>query len=181
MKSVGIDLAGKEENPTGVTVLDGKNLKSQVFHRDEEIIEPCRKSSPDIVAIDAPLSFPDEGGLRPADAELVDRGYRVLPPELGGMKYLTERGISLAEKLSDSGLEVIEVHPLTSGRILFDSKERSDWIRELESRGWRVDGNMNEHEIDSIMAAITGLLYLEGRVEGVGEEGEEVFIPQSRI
>lgn len=177
MKSVGIDLAGKEKNPTGAAILESRNLRTRILHSGGEIVEICRGEDPDVVAIDAPLSFPSEGNLREADSELVDRGYQALPPSLGGMKYLTERGIELAGELRELGFDVIEVHPRTSALILYGSDSREDWISNFPDQ-WETDSELSEHEVDSVLAAITGFLYLKGKVEEVGAEDEKIIIPR---
>lgn len=180
MKAVGIDLAGKEDNSTGIAILENHDIRTDILYSDNEITEMCKSEDPKIVAMDAPLSFPEEGGLREADSELINRGHRVLPPALGGMESLTRRGIRLSKRLDERGFEVIEIHPRTSGRILFGSGSRDDWISKLEDEGWRPDSKPTEHEIDSVLAAITGLLYLEGKTEKVGKSGKEIIIPRAR-
>lgn len=180
MKSVGIDLAGKDENPTGAATLEDQKIRTHILHSNEEIVESCQVMNPDVVAIDAPLSFPAEGNLREADSELVKRGYQVLPPNLGGMKFLTERGIELAGELRELGFKVIEVHPRTSALIIYESDLREDWISNL-LEDWGMDSGFSEHEVDSALAAITGILYLMGKVEGVGAESEEIIIPQEGV
>lgn len=178
MKSIGIDLAGKEENPTGFSILKKPTIEAEILYSDEEIIETCNSEDPNIVAIDAPLSFPVEGSLRKADSELIKRGYKVLPPSSGGMKLLTERGISLAKELKESDFEVIEVHPRTSARILFDSESREEWVSGLSEKNWDLNLELDEHQIDSALAALTGHYYLKGKVEEVGENNRKIVIPQ---
>lgn len=179
MKVIGIDLAGKEENPSGISILKNHIINTSHIHSDEEIVRKCEKVNPNLIGLDAPLSFPEEDGFREIDSKLVKRGYGVLPPTLGGMRSLTERGIKLAEKFRILGLEVIEVHPRTSGLILFDTESREEWLLKLSESGWKVKSEMDEHEIDSIMAALTGYLCLEGSVEKISAEGEgEIIIPR---
>ncbi len=177
MKSIGIDLAGKEKNPTGVAVLEDQRIDSEVMNENSEIIEKCKLQDPKIIAIDSPLSFPEDNGLRDSDSKLVKRGYRVLPPKLGGMEVLTRRGIQFAEKLSELNFKVIEVHPLTSGRILFETKSKGEWLSLLSEKGWEIKPNTNQHEKDSIIAAFTGYLHLKGETEKVGED-RGIIIPK---
>ncbi|KXB05078.1 hypothetical protein AKJ48_00435 [candidate division MSBL1 archaeon SCGC-AAA261O19] len=181
MKVIGIDLAGKETNPTGMAVLTEEDLSVSTLGSDDEILSECKDNHPDVVAIDAPLNFPVEGSFREADSELISRGHRVLPPSLGGMKFLTERGIRLAEELREQGFEVIEIHPRTSGKILFETPDREEWIRELEKHGWKLGEDVSEHEVDAALTALTGLLYLKGEFEKVGEKEEEIIIPRESL
>lgn len=181
MKALGIDLAGKDENPTGLSVLGDNIINSDIVHTDGEIVNSCESEDPHVVAIDAPLSLPKNRGLRECDTKLVERGYRVLPPLLGGMEALTHRGIKLARVLQDKKFEVIEVHPLTSGKILFETSSRKEWISELSRENWEVDLEMNEHEIDSAIAAFTGYLHLKGKTKRVGGEEGSIVIPRDSL
>ncbi|MBS3815870.1 MAG: DUF429 domain-containing protein [Hadesarchaea archaeon] len=179
---IGVDLAGKEDNPTGVSILDKDKIDTLTIKTDSELLEICKSNEPKVIAIDSPLSFPkNKKGLRKADSELVSRGHKVLPPGFGGMRFLTERGIQLAKKLRKQNLKVIEVHPRTSGKILFNSSNREDWIASLKKKEWDLNEDINEHEVDAILAALTGLLYLKGKVEKVGEEGEKIIIPKKNL
>ena len=44
-----------------------------------------------------------------------------------------------------------------------------------------MTSNLNEHEIDSIIAAITGNFYLKGKTEKVGKRGNEIVIPKVQL
>ena len=177
MKTVGIDLAGLCTNPSGFAVLSNRRIQTQLVYPNEEIIELCLQNRAEVVAVDAPLSRPKCGNLRKADRVLISRGYRVLPPLFGGMRSLTERGEFLIKKLREERIDVIEVHPTTSGKILFDTPNRKGWIGGLEKLGFRLK-EKSEHEVDASMAAFTAALYLMGKTEKVGntEEGE-IIIP----
>lgn len=181
MKAIGIDLAGKEKNPTGIATLKDRYIKTRILNSDEEIIENCKSEDPEIIAIDAPLNLPEDGGLRKAESDLISRGHRVLPPLLGGMRALTERGIKLSEKLRELGFQVIEIHPRTSGIILFESDSRKKWTKKLREEKWNLDSKADEHEIDSALAALTGFLHLDGKTKKIGEAGKEIIIPQKEL
>jgi len=175
-KVIGIDLAGRETNPSGFAVISDGRLRTGLIYSDEEIENLCAQERPDVVAIDAPLSLPERGGLREADASLIKRGFRVLPPALGGMKSLTERGMRLTSELRAKGVKVIEIHPRTSGTVLFGKPLRQTWVRELEKCGVRLAEGASEHEIDAAIAALTGVLHLWGKTEEVGEAREGVIV-----
>ncbi|KXB02845.1 hypothetical protein AKJ43_00280 [candidate division MSBL1 archaeon SCGC-AAA261D19] len=181
MNVIGIDLAGRAENPSGLAILAVDKFKTKLVKSDNEIIGFCLSKSPEMVAIDAPLSFPKEGGLRKADAELIHRGYRVLPPILEGMKILTKRGIKISERFEQKNLKVIEIHPRTSGKILFKTDKRKSWISKLERRGWCVDPDASKHEIDAAVGALTALLHLQHKTLKVGERGREIVIPRGPL
>lgn len=175
-KIVGVDLAGRETNPSGFAVLSGGRLRTVLIYSDEDIENLCVSERPDLVAIDAPLSLPKCGSLRKADTSLIKRGFRVLPPTFGGMKSLTERGMRLAGELRTKGVRIIEIHPRTSGVILFGKAIRRVWVRELEKRGVRFAKGTSEHEIDAAIAALTGALHLQGKTEGVGDASEGIIV-----
>jgi predicted nuclease with RNAse H fold len=175
-KIIGIDLAGLEINPSGFAVLCGHKFYEKILYTDEQLIEKCMIERPDVVAIDAPLSFPKRGNLRRAELSLIKRGLRVFPPIFGGMKNLTERGMHLAKKLRASKIKVIEIHPRTSGLLIFKTHDRAGWISRLRRRGFNFAGGKSIHELDAVMAAVTGQFYLEGRTEKVGEEKEGIII-----
>lgn len=178
---MGIDLAGKETKPSGFAILAGREFSTGLVHTDAGIIELCTRERPSVVAIDAPLSLPVRGSLRAADRSLIERGLRVFPPTFAGMRSLTERGIRLARKLRERGFEVIEIHPRTSGVILFGEPDRELWVENLRKRGWRIGSGLSVHEIDAVMAALTGYLYIRRETEAVGEEAEgTITVPSPR-
>jgi predicted nuclease with RNAse H fold len=139
MRVMGLDLAGMPQNPSGVALLRGKLLRTMLVYEDLEVEELCRREGVRLVAVDAPLSLPARG-FRPSDLALLRMGFRVFPPTFAGMRSLTLRGISLSRRLRGEGVRVIEVHPRTSGRILFGTPNRVEWARLLARRGWRVKG-----------------------------------------
>lgn len=176
MKLIGIDLAGKESNPTGFAVLSGKSLRTTSLYSDDEIISSCVRERPTLIAIDAPLSMPRKGNLRKSDLTLIERGLRVLPPTLGGMRELTERGMRIAGGLRRRGLRVIEVHPRTSGIMALGTDRRERWVEKLRRKGFRVGEIKSKHEIDAALAAVTAWLHASGRTEMVGNEGEGIIV-----
>ena len=180
MKVIGIDLAGLATNPSGFSILMGRKFVTRLIYSDEQIIYLCSVEKPDIVAIDAPLSLPKIGNLRKADLSLIKRGLRVFPPTFGGMRSLTKRGTNLAKKLRARKIRVIEIHPKTSGLILFKTDDRVHWITKLKKQNFRFEGCKSQHEIDAVMAALTGLLHLKRKTEKVGTQKEgTIIIPRA--
>jgi hypothetical protein len=178
MKIIGIDLAGHTTNPSGFAVLSGHTFKTQLVCSDRQMIDLCMQEQPAIVSVDAPLSLPASGNLRKADASLIKRGLRVFPPTFAGMLSLTKRGVRLAKKLRARKIRVIEIHPRTSGVMLFNTPKRDLWIAKLKKMGFRFQGGKSRHEIDAALAALTGALYLRGKTEEIGSAKEgTVVIP----
>lgn len=184
MKVVGIDLAGLNTRPSGLATLTGRTFKTQLIYSDEQIVDFCVRGAPDLVAIDAPLSLPKRGNLRNADMSLIKRGLRVFPPTFAGMLSLTKRGMLLAKKLRARKIKVIEIHPRTSGILIFKTGDRERWIKKLKKVGFRLYGNNSCHEVDAALAALTGALHLRGKTEEIGtaEEGTIVIpLPQASL
>lgn len=181
MRFLGLDLAGAATNPTGYALLSRKRFRTGLIYSNEEILDLCCRERPKLIALDAPLSFPRRGGLRKADRELIRRGYRVFPPGFGGMRRLTERAIELARKLRRRGFKVIEIHPRTSGVVLFNTPERRKWLLELRGEGWRLSPSLSKHEVDAVLAAYTAWLHALGRTELVGSPREGLIaVPLTR-
>ncbi len=147
MKVVGLDLAGKQENDTGLCFIEGSSVKILTVRTDVEIMEIVKTTDPDIIAVDAPLGFPEEGMYRDCDQKLKDMGYDVLSPNFPGMRVLVNRARSLVGKLSKmDGYDIIEVFSQASEDIL----------------PARRTCGMSEDEFDAFVCALTAKKYLEG-------------------
>ncbi|MBS7621726.1 DUF429 domain-containing protein, partial [Candidatus Bathyarchaeota archaeon] len=174
---IGIDLAGKKENPTGLAVWRNKNVETCLIYTDKEILEKVTRANPKIVAIDAPLKLPKSGIFRKADKELIKRGYRVFPPVLPAMKKLTLRAIRLNRLIMEMGIQTIEVHPTSTrkalGMPIKDWKTIQNILKSIGLAGSLSQRALTPHEIDAVTAALTGYFYMEGLTEILGdfEEG----------
>lgn len=174
-RAVGIDLTGVQHRPTGFAVINHASVETKILFTDESIIAACREVEPSVIAIDAPLSKPVTGRFRACDRALIKRGLRVLPPLFGGMKKLTNRGIRLSKILRNSGFDVIEIHPRTSGLLLFGTAERRRWIAALRKAGFDVPAGVSAHEIDALVAAVTGWLHIFNGTTAVGARAKIVI------
>ncbi|MEM3612229.1 MAG: DUF429 domain-containing protein [Candidatus Bathyarchaeia archaeon] len=176
---IGIDLASKEENPTGLAIWRNKSVETCLIYTDKEILENVARANPKIVAIDAPLKLPKSGIFRKADKELIKKGYRVFPPGLPAMKTLTLRAIRLNRLIIEMDVQTIEVHPTSTRKALgMPAKDWKTIQNILNSIGLFVSPSQRAltlHEIDAVTAALTGYLHLEGLTESVGDH-EEGFI-----
>lgn len=177
MKIIGIDLAGLERNDTGFCIFENKNVRVKLLKTDQDILREIEKERPDLICIDAPLTLPMQI-QRKADLEL--KQYGALPPLLGGMRYLTMRGNRLREKLI--GYKVIEVLNRATAKILGfnfpDHSERQKALLKMDLKGDIESRAMTKDEVDSITAAITGYLYLEGKTEKIGDEEGKIVVPK---
>jgi predicted nuclease with RNAse H fold len=182
---IGLDLAGKEENPTGLAALSGKRVYASLIYTNKEILESVLSIKPKIVAIDAPLKPPKEGILRKADRELIKRGYRVLPPAIPGMKALTLRATNLNKLITEKGLKTIEVHPASTRKALDmpwkNLKHVQKILEEIGLEGSLKERKLTAHEIDAVTAALTAHLHIKGMTETLGDEEEGlVVIPKKQ-
>ncbi len=150
---VGIDLAGKSENPTGFCVLTQNGAKTKKLFTDEEILNEIEKAKPQVVAIDAPLWLPPQGvAWRLGEILLQKRGFRPLSLLLPSMRLLSLRAKGLAEKIRKMGITVIEVFATASEKILGVKKEKQK----------------NKDEYDALICALTAKAFLEGKYEDLG-------------
>lgn len=182
---IGIDLAGKQKNPTGWAFWKNKEVEPALIYTDKEILEKIMHAKPTIVAIDAPLKLPKKGLLRKADKELIKRGYRVFPTGLQAMKSLALRAIKLNRLIMEKGMETIEVHPTSTRRAL--NMPLKDW-REIQKilENIGLEGSLKlralkPHEIDAATAALTAYFHIKGLTEALGNKEEGyVIIPKKQ-
>jgi len=182
VKVVGIDLAGNPKNDTGFCVLrvdgDVKSVSTSILKSDSEILDLLKEIRPDIIAIDAPLTFDEKNRL--CDEEL--RVYGALPVTLRGMEVLARRGSSLAEEIKKLNLNLIEIFATASAKILgfYDSNEKKMQKKLMDAN---ISGDVDRRfltkdELDAIFAAITGYLQLNGSTEEVGNSEGKIVIPK---
>ncbi|MFQ6055669.1 MAG: hypothetical protein ACE5J3_06785, partial [Methanosarcinales archaeon] len=113
------------------------------------------KIKPDLIAIDAPFSFPKTGYFREGDSLLRKEGFHPLSPKFPGMQPLVKRAIKIVKILREKNYKVIEVFPRASEKILGLDKEKK----------------ANKHEYDALLCALTGKHYLQGKFRSFGREG----------
>jgi predicted nuclease with RNAse H fold len=61
---IGIDLAGKPENPTGWASWENKKVKTTLLYMDNQILEAITQNKPDIMAVDALTQIGLEADLK---------------------------------------------------------------------------------------------------------------------
>lgn len=187
---VGLDLAGVETRPTGFCVLKYVTIETGLAHTDNEILRLVQAASPQVIAIDAPLSLPPgrqsieqktEVHLRECDKELLRRRIRFFPTTLGPMRKLTVRGMNLKRILEGKGLRVIEVYPGGAQDVLGIPRKQQglDRLREgLEGLGLKgLNGQMSDHELDAVTCAYVGKLFLENKSVTYGTLEQGIVMP----
>jgi predicted nuclease with RNAse H fold len=170
---LGIDLAGKENNPTGLCLLESAKAKLKIVYSDEEILEEIKQNSPELIAIDAPLSF----GNRLCDKQLKYLG--VMPLNLPSINLLAKRAVNLVNKIGKK--EIIEVFPTGTAKILkVYSKNIVEYRNNLQSLiNSTLPAKLNKHLIDAFLSALTGFLYLNQLTLSVGENPSYITIPNA--
>ena len=160
MRAIGIDLAGRSENPSGFCVLieeDGNNsTDTKLLYSDNDMVSEIEKIKPQCIAIDAPFWIPRAPtGLvspwRNSEQLLIKRGFRPLSPALPTMQQLAERASRLVRDLRAKGYNVIETFPRAAEIILGLSKEP----------------RKNQDEYDSLLCALVAKCYLEKNFENL--------------
>jgi len=124
---VGLDLASKETNPTGFALWDDGYVVTGIVYTDIQILNSTVRAYPDLVAIDAPLTYSE--GYREAEKELIRRGIKAFPPNF--VKELTWRAIRLKARLGN----VIEVFPSAFYKIMGVNENQLDRFVKFESQG----------------------------------------------
>lgn len=173
MKVIGIDLAGREKNPSGLAIIEINEKNEKIFakevYSDVEILRNAEKIKPNIIAIDSPFSIP-ETKWRRSDEELLKEGFRPLSPKFPTMQLLVRRAMRLIASLRKN-YKVIEVFPRATEKIL---------VLEKTSIESKLGRSLTEHEYDAILAAITGKMHLEGNTRTLGssdDENDQVVVP----
>lgn len=158
MKVVGIDLAGKFENPTGFCSMTENGTETKLLFSDEEIIDEVEMIKPDCIAVDAPFWLPKKGAWRTGEEKLLKRGFQPLSSLLPNMRLLVLRASRFVKVLREKGYRVIEVFSGASESILGLSKEP----------------RKNKDEYDALLCALTAKSYLEGDYEDL----DGIIIPK---
>ena len=131
----------------------------------------------EVAGIDAPLTPATE--LRDCDRELLKMGIKLFPPGWRGMQVIAEKGMAIARELRERGVEVYEVYPYATRKILSiapsarkNSRKGRKQIAEGLGRFIQLpEGtDFNHHELDAIIAALTVKLLKEGRARLVGKD-----------
>ena len=192
MKIIGIDLAGKNENATGICFLFLNKInkwKINLFtvYSDDEVLEIIHSFQPTMIVFDAPLSLPKGRCCLEKDCECAIGGHfrqnereirrygSVLPLTFTGMKMLTMRGVGLAGVLSDR-YQLKETHPRTVQKIL----GFGDLKKDLE-KYFLIPSNPSEHELDGILAALSGFFHVNDCFMELGDVDEgTIILPQGR-
>ena len=203
----GIDLTSTPAKPSACLGLSGKlQLVYLGFvSEDSDIIAMANLCSPQVIAIDAPLSLPlglccleescscqpkSGGKSRQCDRELRRRGIPCYPTSKETfIKRLIYRGMGLKNKLCQQGFQIIEIYPYASKVRLFGKaipkKTAPQGVAFLKARLGDVLPSVKpylgvfDHDLcDAAIAAYTAFLYQQNMVDALGNSEEGlIFVP----
>jgi predicted nuclease with RNAse H fold len=182
----GVDLSATAKRETAVCVVRvGTSVEFFQVRTDVELLEVLARASPRLVAIDAPLTLPSTGkGLRLCDAEVRRMGVPILPPAMGPMRMLSERGARFAGLLRERGMRVIEVYPRGAQRTLglIGRGERPSSVvaqRIASLLGVRVAEGLGVDEIDALTCALVAFLHDVNKTVELGDPEEGTIVMPS--
>ena len=180
-KILGLDLSGKDGNPSGFCLIYGATVAViGEFRTLKYLLEYLHKLRPDIVAVDSPLSTSKNKPYRDCDLLLKKDRMNPLPLNTPGMQQLIRRALLVTETLSKVGIKCIETFPAGALRMLgFKRKPRSykerrkyfNTIRMMMGlRSMTRANKLTKDEFDAFVCAVAGYAFLIGRyVEYVGK------------
>jgi len=191
--TLAIDFGSKTSGYTAAALQDERNKITLYQARKGEnadiwLKELIQRTSPEVVAIDAPLSLP---GVYSKLEHCSNHHYRHCDLEAGAMSPmflggLTARAIELKSwLLQNTDAEVIEVYPkLVAQRLALDKRYKKDssYLEEaLVALDKELTGTMpgdageNWHRFDALMALIAANRYVAGTAEKIGLETEGII------
>jgi hypothetical protein len=154
---------------TGILAIDGDIL---------------RRFNIGFAGIDAPLSLPSKGTLRECEKILLKRGIRLFPSGAEFFRKVAERGMEIAEWLREEGVEVYEVYPYATRKILgispLSKKNSKAGIKKIKDdlgTFLEFDNLENSDTVDAAISALTIRLFLEGKGMLLKGKDGEIVIP----
>jgi len=185
MKYVGIDLSTKK---SGCAVLDERRRLTSLtlLDFDHLLDATAHLGQKDLVAIDAPLTFPITGVWRECDIMLCKLGIPCYPPGAPFFRRIAELGLRLRCILKKKDIRVIEVYPYaTRLRCNIGAKVKK---KTLQGRRKIQDGIsklvvglpeeiLSHHLLDAILAAYTAYLAAHDMTETISGADGTIVIP----
>jgi predicted nuclease with RNAse H fold len=194
--SIGVDVAEARKG-LDVVALDGKRavIAQQARAAVEDVVEHVRTIRPDVVCIDAPPAWASQGRSREAERQLRAIGITAFatptdPGDHGFYRWMRV-GFSIYAAISDlcpryrSGSvrgTAVEVFPEATAVLLAGRLRRRDESKRqfrcdvLEAHGVDTNSLRTVDAIDAALAALTGVLALEGSFASLGQPSEGVIV-----
>lgn len=186
LKHIGIDFGAKKAGTTAIAYEKNKQIKVIISNKNEDadlFIKSFLKSNKiEYIFIDAPLSLPkvftskDKSNssnyfYRKCDVE----SKAMSPMFIGG---LTARAIKLKD--SFPSIKFIETYPkLLAHKIdnVYYKKNKLIFVKAIEKYfEIKIEEQKTWHEIDAILAYLSGCRYLKNEHHSYGDEDEGIII-----
>ncbi|GEM_PF-291820 len=181
---VGLDLSGKDTNPSGFCTIFYKEHEITSFQSlvdniekvivedvfsNEDIVNRIKELNPNLAAIDAPFGIAKDI-WRTSETFLLTKGFKPVSTQLINMRGLAERAVSINNQLI--GYRKIETFTKAIESILQINKEYFlDSIRDrLEKKGNWNRGKISKDQYDSILCGLCALLHLQNKTEQIGNK-----------
>ena len=194
--SIGIDVAEARKGLDLVAMDDTRALLTQRAHATvEEVVEVIRDIRPDVVCIDAPPTWASNGRSRAAERQLRTLGITAFatPTDPGAHRFYQwmRVGFSIFTAISDlypryrTGSvhgAALEVFPEASADLLAgrlrgrDENKRQFRRRVLADHGIDTRSLTTIDAVDASLAALTGVLALQGIFSPIGDPDEGVIV-----
>lgn len=195
--AVGVDVSAARG--LDVVVLDDRRVVRDVRRRQTppDLVELLGATAPAVVAIDSPPAWGTNGSCRPAERAVLRLGmgifatpsdparfahpfYRWMTVGFAAFAAAGAAGYRRATSAADVGGRALEVYPhATAIRLGGDPTlgPKRVWRRAvLEAAGVDTTPLRSVDALDATLAALTGLLALEGRCEALGDAGDGVIV-----
>ncbi len=205
MKVCGIDMASAK--PSTFAFIDDKLVVNTLVDYNElshELFINLMEGNVSVIAIDSPLGFPSgmccleescpcqasNGNGRLAERELSKLGissYYTTKKTI--IKPMIYKAIQWTQVLRNHGFKVIEIYPYATKVRLFGkpvpskTKKLASLKELVVELGFDTDSisQCNHDQIDAILAAYTGLLYVQRNTDEVGDVTEsKIVIPKEK-
>jgi predicted nuclease with RNAse H fold len=199
--SVGIDVAEERKGLDLVALGSDRQIVARLAHADiADVSRAVAELRPDVVAIDSPPGWAARGRSRTAERELARLGISAYatPTDPGAHPFYRWMRVGFATfaAIADTyprfrhgvvGGTAIEVFPAASA-VLLDGRLRSQdetkvrfRRRVLAAQGIDTAELSSADAVDATLAALTGLLALEGEFSVIGEPDEGVIVVPVRV
>lgn len=201
MKIIGIDMT-QSDRPCSLVAINENREMLRPFETDDDdaIVNYC--AGADLVDIDSPLFLPqglccleEDCTCQPVSEKKGRECERLLSKRHIPSYYTTKKSIikkmvyrsmKISKRISENGVEVIEIYPHASSGCLFGDLPKKTSPRGLTSLVDKLRGLVegveqikNHDQADALLGAYSGWLRLHGRAEAIGDKDEGfLWIPR---